>query len=353
MEWTDGQRRDGQGRRTKTGQACKMEVTMNLLVMDFGGTSVKYGIVDETGNILRSGRKDAPLRSKEQFVETAGEIYGDYKNDVEGVSISIPGYVDTKTGTLIGSGAYRSLYGCCLPELLRETIPVKIAVENDGKCGALAEAWKGALAECRDGVVMILGTGIAGGIIKDKKIHAGWNLTAGEFSNILVRPQDPTFCGLAVMNCAAFGLTYQLCKAKNLALDCQDCSSEMINIDKSFGSRFPENKEPKERIKADGKQLAKWLEEGDPIVQEIYNNFLGSLCTMIFNVQVILAPQRVVIGGGLSRMPGLIDDVKSVLKDLYAGTGLGPELQAKVVKSSYLDECNLIGAAYHYMICFP
>lgn len=326
---------------------------MNILVMDFGGTSVKYAIVNEEGSILESDKRDAPLKSKRQFVETAGKIYNNYKKSVDGLSISIPGYVDSVSGTLIGSGAYRNLYGCNLVSLLKETIPLNIAVENDGRCGALAEAWKGALSECSDGVVMILGSGIAGGIIKDKKIHTGWNLTAGEFSNYLVKPKEPDFCGLAVMNCAAFGLTYKLCKKKNLSFECQDYPDELKNVDVNFGSRYPSNTEPQLRIKADGKQLVKWLEEGDLEVKEIYDEFLKSLAFMIFNVQITLAPEKIVIGGGLSRIPGLLKDIQSMLSELYQGTGLGAELQAEIVQSRYLDECNMIGAAYHYMLSFP
>lgn len=326
---------------------------MNLLVMDFGGTSVKYAVVNDEGSILESGKKEAPLKSKQQFVETASGIYSNYEKNVNGVSISIPGYVDAVSGTLIGSGAYRNLYGCNLVNLLEKIIPVDIAVENDGKCGALAEAWKGALSECKDGVVMILGSGIAGGIIKDKKIHTGWNLTAGEFSNYLINPEKPDFCGLAVMNCAAFGLTYKLCKKKNLSFDCQDYSDELKNVDANFGRDYPSSVEPPLRIKADGKQLVRWLEEGDTQVKEVYGEFLKSLAFMIFNVQLTFAPEKVVIGGGLSRIPGLISDIQSKLSKLYQDTGLGPELQAEVVKSSYLDECNIIGAAYHYMLRFP
>ena len=113
---------------------------MKLLILDFGGTSVKYATIREDGTFIEAGKKAAPLASKMQFLQTATEIYEQYKHEIQGVSISIPGYVDASSGLLIGSGAYRKLYGCNIIELLHETIPVNIAVENDGKCGALAGA---------------------------------------------------------------------------------------------------------------------------------------------------------------------------------------------------------------------
>lgn len=325
---------------------------MKLLALDFGGTSVKYATIGEDGGLVESGKRAAPLASKKQFVQTATEIYEWYKNEVQGVSISIPGYVDASSGSLLGSGAYRKLYGCSITELLHKTIPVDIAVENDGKCGALAEGWHGALAGCGSGVVLILGSGIAGGILQNGRAYAGARLAAGEFSNYLVRPDDPTFRGLAVMNCAAFGLTYKLCKAKNLDFSCQDYAEELKATDQAFGSVYPPAATPQNRIKADGKQLCEWLAEGDAQAKQIYGEFIASLAFLIFNIQVTLAPQKIVIGGGLSRLPGMVDDTRGKLAQMYRETGLGEELQAEVVRSRYLDECNLVGAAYHYMLRF-
>ncbi len=325
---------------------------MKILVFDFGGTSVKYAVMSEEGEILQSDRKPAPLESKEEFIALVSSVYLEYKKQVEGISISMPGYIDPESGRLNGSGAYRALYGCNIPELLHEKVPVNIAIENDGKCGALAEAWKGSLSDCEDGVVLILGSGIAGGVIKGKKIHSGYNLTAGEFSNYLVKPGDPSFCGLAVMNCAAFGLTYKLCKAKNLDFDCQDYSAELKGVDAGFGERFAVSDQKPQKIKADGRQLYQWLTEGDVQARKIYGEFLESLAFLIFNIQITFAPQKVIIGGGLSRIPCLMPDLGKTLGRFYKGVGFGPELRAEIAASRYLDECNLVGAMYHYLTRF-
>lgn len=255
---------------------------MKLLILDFGGTSVKYATIREDGTFIEAGKKAAPLASKMQFLQTATEIYEQYKHEIQGVSISIPGYVDASSGLLIGSGAYRKLYGCNIIELLHETIPVNIAVENDGKCGALAEGWRGALADGGSGVVLILGSGIAGGILQNGRIYAGDRLAAAEFSNYLVKPDDPTFRGLAVMNCAAFGLTYKLCKAKNLDFSYQDYAEELKNTDAAFGHIYPPMSLPPKRIKADGKQLSEWINEGDMQAKRVYDEFISSLAFLIF-----------------------------------------------------------------------
>ncbi len=326
---------------------------MRILILDFGGSSVKYALVNENVKIVETDRMEAPLESPEQFLDTVCNIYKMTGGCADGISISIPGYINSDTGELVGSGAYYNMYGQNIVDLIHTRLDLNVAVENDGKCGALAETWKGALSDCEDGVVLILGSGVAGGVIKDKRIHSGKSMTAGEFSNYIVNPNQPNFLGKAVMNCAAFGLTYKLCKEKNIDLACQDLGHVMLDIDKEYGSSFQVFEEKPIAIRADGKQLSLWIKEGDSVAKRIYDEFLASLAFMIVNIQITFAPERIVIGGGLSRINNMILDLKEELDSYYRSTGFGPELQATVVLSKYLDECNIIGAARNYLNRFP
>lgn len=322
---------------------------MNVLAIDFGGSSVKYALVDEDGNLSKSGRqKPAPLKTKKQFQETISELYQIFSNDISGISISLPGYIDSKNGFLTGSGAYSNLYGCNIIALVHEAVNLPVTIENDGRCGALAEVWKGGLSDCKDGVVLILGSGIAGGIIKNRQIHSGKHFTAGEFSNYIVDPANPSFLGEAVMNCAAFGLTYRLCKAKNIDLGCQDLGDILIETDQTFGSRFKAFEKEPVKMKVDGKQVNTWLQENDEDAKKVYDHFLMSLAFMIVNIQITYDPEKIIIGGGLSRISHMPESLKDKLNFYYQGTGFTPELQANVEVSRYLDECNLIGAGYHF-----
>lgn len=320
---------------------------MGVVSLDFGGSSVKYALAGRDGTLRDTGRCPAPLESSAAFAECVEAIVRQFE-DVQGVAVSLPGYVDAETGVLAGSGAYRALYGCNIVALLQARLGLPVAVENDGKCGALAEAAFGALRGCRDGVVLILGSGIAGGIIKNGSVHAGRDFAAGEFSNYLVDPDCPSFLGLAVMHCAAFGLTYRLCKAKHLALDCQDLAQELLGVDAAFGGRFPAQPGAPQRIRADGRQLARWLAEEDAAAKQVYSEFLRDLAFMAANIQITFAPEKIVIGGGLSRIPGMIEALRRTLDGYYEGVGFGPKLRAEIVPSAYLDECNLVGAASNF-----
>lgn len=323
---------------------------MKYLACDFGGSSVKYALVNDNADISNSGKLPAPLDSKKQFVETVGMLYEQFANEIDGIAISIPGNVDPDTGYLFGNGVYTDLYGNSIIELLKARCPVRTAVENDGKCGALSEAWKGALADCNDGAVIILGSGIAGGLIKDKKIHGGKRFNAGEFSFALTNPGDRSLFACGFMNAAMLGMTYKMCKAKNLDLNIQDSSPALKMFDDMFAGRYPETAEEPQKIKADGRQMFKWLEEGDRDVRKIYYEFINSLSVLVFNVQICYAPEKIVIGGGLSVHERIFHDLETELNRYYTAIGIMPEMRSKIVRSAFLDECNLIGATYNLML---
>lgn len=320
---------------------------MRCLSLDFGGSSVKYGIVDQNGGLSEISRAPAPLESREQFVRLVKELYKGVEAKVDGVAISIPGYVDAKTGTLSHSGMYQKLWGICIPQLLRD-LNCLVTVENDGNCGALSEFWKGALTGCQDGVVIMLGSGIGGGMIKEGKIHHGRGAAAGEISYMILKPGKYGFMNSAIFDIGMIGMTYKMCLAKKLDLSVQDYAETLLAID-SMNPESPLKDGQLKKIKADGKQMFCWLEEGEPEIEKIYREFIENLAALVNNIQVVYAPERIAIGGGLSTRKQVFSDLKLELERFYTSLGIDSTLKADVTACKYLDETNLLGAAYHFM----
>lgn len=323
---------------------------MKCLALDFGGSSVKYALVDQQAHLEHSAKVPAPLNSVDEFVETVGILFERFREEIEGIAISMPGHLSSTEGILFDSGAYKALYGFNIYELLRERCPVPITMENDGKCAALAEAWKGALAECRDGAVIVLGSGIAGGIIKDGKIHSGRDFSAGELSYLITDPTQKTPLCCAYMSAAMHGLCYRVCKAKNLDLAVQDSASTLMWLDDLIQMPYADPEGNLKKVKSDGIQIFKWLSEGDSDIEPIYQNFIRSLAVVVHNVQICYAPEKIAIGGGLSLENRIFEDLEKELYSYYNAMEVGKELYADVVKCHYLSECNLIGAMYNYLL---
>ncbi len=323
---------------------------MKCLALDFGGSSVKYALVDHQARLECSGKLPAPLDSVDAFVDMVGKLYDWFCGEIEGIAISMPGHISSEEGILFDSGAYKALYGSNIFHLLKERCPVPMAMENDGKCAALAEAWKGSLAKCRDGAVIVLGSGIAGGIIKDRKIHSGRDSSAGELSYLITDPTQKTPLCCAYMSAAMHGLCYRVCKAKNLDLSVQDSASILQWLDGLIQMPYAKPGGSLKKTKSDGIQIFKWLSEGDPAVEPIYRNFIRSLAVVVHNVQICYAPEKIAIGGGLSLEKRIFEDLGKELQDYYRGMDIGETLHADIVKCRYLHECNLIGAMYNYLL---
>lgn len=323
---------------------------MKCLVFDFGGSSVKYGIVDDSAKILLSGKLPAPLDSADTFVKTVKMLYDQHESEVKGIALSLPGIIDSESGAHHGSGAYgQILKGRNVIEMIGKACKTKVAVENDGKCGALSEAWMGALKDQRDGAVLILGTGVGGGIIVNKKIHRGLHFSAGEFSFAITKFNGYTITDEAWVNIGIVGMTYKICKWKNIDISYQDAGDTLVRYDKLLKADFPAYTKQPQKVKVDGKQIFKWIEEGDKDAVRVYEEFLSSMVSLIHNIQICFAPPKIVIGGGLSRVERLLPDINRELELFYAKCCIPDTLHANLQKSRYLDECNLLGAMYNFM----
>ena len=156
---------------------------MRVLSVDIGGTFIKYACMDEDMQFLSRGKVETPQDGREQLIEAIGQLY-DSTPGLDGITISMPGIIDAENGICRMGGALRYNDGFRMRERLHERCPVKICMENDAKCAALAEAAAGSLRDVEDGFVLIFGTMIGGGYIKDHKLHRGKHFSAGEVSYI-------------------------------------------------------------------------------------------------------------------------------------------------------------------------
>lgn len=322
---------------------------MKCLVLDYGGSSVKYAVVGDDAVMSHNGSATAPLNSLEEFLDSVAALYESVKGEVDGIAMSLPGFIDPETGMHFGSGVYGEiLKGKNVKELVQQRCGCKVSLENDGKCGALAEAWKGSLSDVKNGAVLVLGSGIGGGVIVDGRVLHGRNTTAGEFSFLLTGRKGNLF-DAGFMSVGIMGLTYAVCKLKNLDLTIQDAAPMMPIFEAAAGGDYPKFEELPKKIKADGKQIFQWVAEGDPVAVQVYKEFLHSLAMICQNIQITLAPDRIVIGGGLSRSDMLLDDLRAEIDQLCSDSMIDDMMKAEVVRSRYMNECNILGAMYNYI----
>ncbi len=293
---------------------------MSKLVLDVGGSAIKWAVMDDDAAILEKGEVKTPLDSFESFMKAVVELY-ESKADIEGIAISLPGNIDVSTGYVYAPGALSFNANRNIVDEIHKYIKLPVSVENDGKCAALAEVWKGKLKDHKDGIVLIIGTGIGGGVVIDRKVLKGQHFFAGEFSYLITDINQPDFRSAFALNGSASALCGTYAKLKGL--------------------------DPKE---VNGKLVFERIKENDAEAIEALDKMTKALAVQIYNLQCAFDPELILIGGGVSKQELLLNKIKEKLDEVY---GAIPPFftipHAQVDTCEYFNDSNLIGALYHYL----
>lgn len=312
------------------------------LVFDVGATFVKYAWMTGEGMIEEKGKIPAPNKvgeGVENFLEAIGEIYDQYKEkgEIEGIAMGLPGQVDVEKGIVYGGGGIKYLDDVALGELLSKRCDgVKVSLENDAKCTALAEVWLGNAKDVQDACVLVFGTGIGGGIIKDRKVHRGNRMLAGEVSYCIEGMQREDLDQIVPIEtiptaeasndqipfiyaakCATFGLVWRVARAKGISVD-----------------------------EVDGEKIYQWVEEGDPIATKVLEDVYFDIAKLCINMYVIYDPDVILIGGGISAQPAFIQGIQKYIDKLKPLTKVYAGIKIDVCK--FLNDSNLLGALYNF-----
>lgn len=290
------------------------------LCIDVGGSFIKYALADEQRALTEHGRLATPYDGVEAYLQALTSIYRKFAGRVYGIALSVPGIIDSEKGVCRTAGALRYADGLELVRELEQRCGVPAAIMNDAKCAALAEATWGALADCRDGIVIVLGTGIGGALIKNGEVHMGAHFAAGEFSPTLLNETDPSLQGSWASACGNPNL-------RRMAAAVRGVDPDAIS----------------------GEDIFRWINEGDEAMLEMLDRFTAPTAYMIANLQLIFDPERFAIGGGISRQPKLLESIRKNL-DRYSATGQFFGMpKAEITACQYFNDANLLGAYSNFL----
>ena len=310
---------------------------MNCLAFDFGGTFVKGAVVDTEGNIKEKWKDKAPLESKEAFADYIRTKYTEYQDQTGGIVISMPGIIDSHSGYAYRAGSYKKVAETNIYELLKD-IPVPKAVENDGKAATLAEMWKGGLKGVSTGAVVVIGTGLGGGIVVNGQLHKGSHFAAGEITGVLLRSGDYSMNGCAALNC---GMTAFLMKVAN--------AKGMDPSEFEISANFLGGRERKEK-RIGGREVLEWVRQKDKETCRVYHEWISDLMEVILNLQIILDTETVLIGGGVSQNEMFIEDLKEEYRKAGEKLSIYRRFNTRIDVCTFKEDANLVGALYNWKI---
>jgi glucokinase len=177
--------------------------------IDAGGTKVAYGLFDCTGkladriqhptDIAADGPafSDCVVRSVRELLEK-NELDLD---DLLGIGICMPSFILFDKGYVCMTSAMPSIKDFPMRGYLQERLPVRIVLDNDSNCAALAEHRYGAGRGSPHMIYMSASTGLGSGIIIDGKVFRGSYGWAGECGHMLATPDEGIECGCENRGC--------------------------------------------------------------------------------------------------------------------------------------------------------
>jgi glucokinase len=210
----------------------------------------------------------------------------------EAVGVGVPSQIDFATGT-VETSVNIPLTGVPLRAELGHRFGLPVFVDNDANCAALAEAH---IVGARHLVMLTLGTGVGGGVVIDGLTFRGAHGLGAELGHIAVNPDGPPCPG----NCPNRGCLESYCSGQALERDASELAVD--KPDSYLASRLgPDGK-------VAGRELVAAAEARDPDAVLLMENFARMLGIGIANYVNIFEPERLAIGGGLSRASHLFMD---------------------------------------------
>ena len=289
--------------------------------IDLGGTKIEGIALDRAGEELARQRVPTPqaydltiaaIVSLVAHLEAATGQRGT-------VGVGIPGAVMPDTG-LVKNANSVWLIGRPLGTDLAAQLGRDVRLDNDANCFALSEASDGAAAGAEVVFGVIMGTGVGGGIVVRGRGLTGRNLIAGEWGhNPLPWPQPEELPG-PLCYCGKTGCIERWISGPAVAADHRRVTGQVMAAPDIFAA----------------------AESGHLDALATRARLIDRTARSLATVINLLDPDRIILGGGLSNVPRLAEDVAAQLPAWVFSN----RVDTVLVRNRHGDSSGVRGAAW-------
>jgi len=276
-------------------------------------------VVDRDARVVSRLRRPTPPRDRgpgevlAAILATADELTAAAPGNagVNGLGLVVTGIVDERRGLAVHSEnvGWRDVP---VRSLVERATGLPVGFGHDVRAGTLAEWRLGAGQGLQDLVFVPIGTGVSAGIVIQGRLVSGGGY-AGEIGHVDLGHGEPCTCGgrgcvEAVASAAAIARRYAAASGRPLS---------------------------------DAREVAERMAAGDPTARRVWADATAALALALAWASVVLAPQAILLGGGLARSGKLLfDPIRQAL-----GRHLGVVRQPRLVPATLQDEAGVLGAA--------
>jgi fructokinase len=290
--------------------------------IDLGGTKIEAAAIDRQGQVALRQRVATPAGDYAATIAAVRGLVAALETALGRrcpVGIGMPGSLSPTTGLMRNSNS-TCLNGRPFDRDLTRALARPLRFANDANCFALSEAIDGAAAGASVVFGVILGTGVGGGIVVERRPIPGANAIAGEWGHSPLpwpgdreRPGPPCYCG-------KHGCLETFISGPGLALDHRQATGEAL----------------------DAAAIATRAEAGDAAAAASLGRYEDRLARGLAVVINLLDPAVIVLGGGLGRIGRLYDNVPR----LWGCYIFSDAVTTRLVAPAHGDASGVRGAAW-------
>ncbi|HMU90547.1 MAG: ROK family protein [Pseudomonadales bacterium] len=310
------------------------------LGIDLGGTKIEGVALDETGEICCRKRLPTPAGSYEETLEAIVELVCQIERQTGRsgtLGIGTPGAVSRMSGQIKNSNS-TCLNGQFLREDLTRRLGREVRIANDADCFALSEASDGAGTGHAVVFGVILGTGAGGGIVVNGQLVNGPNAIAGEWGH------NPLYFSARDQNSADWFSADRPERAQLLPDGNRRCNCGRLNCNETYisgsGLQLSYQEQGGESLTA--VEIAELARNGDPLAERTLQLYQRQLARALASVINILDPDAIVLGGGVSNIDSLYDEVPR----LWQPHVFSDRVDTPLLKAKHGDSSGVRGAAW-------
>ena len=289
----------------------------NFLGIDWGGTYIKAGVINQNGKILKKiafSSNDFVHKlafiNKIQYLVDACKSY-----DIKGVGIGAPGIVDIKKGYIYYLPNVPGWKNYPLKNILQKKLKLPVAIDNDANVFALAEARLGAARGAKHAIFLTLGTGLGGAIISEGKLLEA-RTSALELGHV------PVSLTGKKCSCGGVGCIETFTGSKHLLNRYRQL--------KRSGAYVNEVKDIFLHARAGEKEACMVFEE--------FSLALGKFLAGMIN---IFNPEVIVLGGGVA---GALSVFKPLVWNAIKAQAMWPQIKGLKLVRARVQDTGIIGA---------
>ena len=257
--------------------------------IDLGGTKTEIIALDDAGNVLSQQRLPTPHGSYQETVTMLATLVRTVEQELGvtgSVGIGTPGAISPHTGTIKNANS-TNLIGQRLDVDLSAALEREVRVANDANCFALSEATDGAGAGAAVVFGVIIGTGTGGGVVIDGRVLVGRNAIGGEWGhNHLPWPRGEENPG-PVCYCGREGCIEAFLSGPGLSNDFFAATGRRLS----------------------GAEIAAEAQVGEHAAVACFSRYEERMGRALAHVINIIDPDVIVLGGGLSKVGRLYENV--------------------------------------------